>query len=296
MGAEDLPTEGAPIALEPQEAAAPPSPWTMREKREVARFLGVHVAALLGVALTGLDGPTVALCLGLYAVRMFGVTAGYHRYFSHRSFKTSRAFAIFLAFLAESSAQRGVIWWARQHRHHHRFSDRDEDLHSPKRGFWWAHLGWIFAEDRWSTADIVRDLERDPALAWLDRHWLVPPVVVGALCLLLGGPQALFGGFLLSTMLLWHGTYTINSLSHVWGSRRFETEDTSRNNAVLALITLGEGWHNNHHHCMRSCRQGLAWYELDITYAVLKVLSWVGLVCDLRAPPPEVLRAAGRRA
>lgn len=296
MGTEDLPTEGARTAPLPATETPPANPWTGREKREVLRFLGVHVVALVGVAWFGLDGPTLALCAGLYVVRMFGVTAGYHRYFSHRSFKTSRPFAIALAFLAESSAQRGIIWWARQHRHHHRHSDGPEDLHSPRRGFWWSHLGWIFAEDRWSTADTVRDLERDPALRWLDRHWLVPPVVVGALCLLIGGPKALFGGFLLSTLLLWHGTYTINSLAHVWGSRRFETRDTSRNNALLALITLGEGWHNNHHHWMRSCRQGLAWYELDITYAALKVLSWLGLVWDLRAPPPEVMRAAGRRA
>lgn len=292
MGAEDSPANDAGLAG----PAPATSPWTPRARRYLARFLGFHVLAVVGTAVFGMDAPTLALCASLYAVRMFGVTAGYHRYFSHRTYKTSRAFSLVLAFLAETSAQRGVIWWARQHRHHHRFSDQPEDVHSPIKGFWWSHMGWLFDQSVWSTADTVRDLERDPALRWLDRHWLVPPVVLGALCFFIGGPRALFGGFFLSTILLFHGTFTINSLSHVWGGRRFETDDTSRNNAVLALVTLGEGWHNNHHHYMRSCRQGFAWWEVDITYFVLRCLALVGLVRDLREPPAEAMAAAGRRA
>jgi stearoyl-CoA desaturase (Delta-9 desaturase) len=292
MGAEDLPGDGAEVGT----PAATQSPWTPKARRYLARFLGFHVLAVIGTAVFGLDWPTVALCFALYAVRMFGVTAGYHRYFSHRTYKTSRAFSLVLAFLAETSAQRGIIWWARQHRHHHRFSDQAEDVHSPIKGFWWSHMGWLFDQSVWSQADTVRDLERDPALRWLDRHWLVPPVVLGALCFFIGGPRALFGGFFLSTILLFHGTFTINSLSHVWGARRFETDDTSRNNPLLALVTMGEGWHNNHHHYMRSCRQGFAWWELDITYVLLRCLALVRIVWDVREPPDEAMRAAGRRA
>ena len=290
MGAEDLPADGATAG------ARTGSPWTPRARRYLARFLGFHVVAVVGTAVFGLDGPTLALCFGLYVVRMFGVTAGYHRYFAHRTYKTSRAFSLVLAFLAETTAQRGIIWWARQHRHHHRFSDLPEDVHSPIKGFWWSHMGWLFDQSVWSEADTVRDLERDPALRWLDRNWLVPPVLLGALCFFIGGPRALFGGFFLSTILVFHGTFTINSLSHVWGSRRFETDDTSRNNPLLALITMGEGWHNNHHHYMRSCRQGLAWWELDITYMLLRCLALVRIVWDVREPPAETMRAAGRDA
>jgi stearoyl-CoA desaturase (delta-9 desaturase) len=284
---EDLPTPD--VAL-----AAPRKVWTARDKRDLVRFLGIQVAAVAGVLWFGVTPGVLALAAALYVVRMFGVTAGYHRYFSHRTFKTSRWFAFVLAFLAESSAQRGVIWWARQHRHHHRHSDGPADLHSPKDGVLWAHMGWLFNDARWSDANTVSDLERSPELVWLDRHWLLPPVLVGAACFAAGGFPALFGGFLFSTVLTWHATYTINSLAHVWGTRRFETADTSRNNAFLALITLGEGWHNNHHFDMRSCRQGLAWWEIDLTYGALRVLAALGLVWDLRGPSPAATAALGR--
>jgi stearoyl-CoA desaturase (delta-9 desaturase) len=253
------------------------------------RFWGVHLAALVGILCFGWTTQAVLCCILLYIVRMFGVTAGYHRYFSHRSFKTTRVFAFLLALLAQSSGQRGVIWWARNHRHHHRFSDCPEDLHSPKQnGFWHAHIGWIFHNDAYRSQNNVSDLERGWELRFLDRFPMLPAIILGFFCWYFFDWQGLFAGFFLSTVLLFHGTFTINSLAHVWGSRRYETKDTSRNNLFLALLTLGEGWHNNHHHYMRSAQQGFFWWEIDPTYYMLKVLSWMNIVWDLRVAPEHV--------
>ena len=226
----------------------------------------------------------VGLMLAMYAVRMFGVTAGYHRYFSHRTYKLGRGWQFLMAFLAETSGQKGVLWWAASHRMHHRYSDSELDLHSPKqRGFWWAHVGWILSNDHDRyDARLIQDLSKYPELRWLDKHSLVPPAVLGGLLLLAGGLGAFVWGFVVSTVVLFHGTYTINSLAHLWGSRRFATPDDSRNNFFLAVITLGEGWHNNHHKFMYACRQGIRWWELDVTYYGLKMLSWLGVARDLR--------------
>ena len=226
----------------------------------------------------------IELGVALYFLRMFGITAGYHRYFSHRSYKLGRVWQFLMAFLAETSAQKGVLWWAAHHREHHQNSDTADDVHSPIRmGFWWAHMGWIISNQYKSYEPrMVQDFGKFPELRWLDRYYIVPPAILGTLVYLLGGPGAFIWGFVVSTIALFHGTFTINSLAHVWGSRRFDTEDTSRNNFWLALITMGEGWHNNHHKFMYACRQGLRWWELDFTYYGLKILSWLGIARDLR--------------
>jgi stearoyl-CoA desaturase (Delta-9 desaturase) len=250
----------------------------------------VHLACL-GAIWTGVTPGVLMLCVALYIVRMFGVTAGYHRYFSHRSFKTSRVGQFLLAFLAQSSAQRGVLWWAATHRHHHRHSDTEEDVHSPRmRGFAYSHLGWIFNPKHQETeTEAVPDLAKYPELVWLDRHPYLPAAVLAVGCWLLAGWAGLVVGFFWSTVLLYHGTFFINSLAHVHGSQRYVTGDDSRNNWWLALITLGEGWHNNHHAYQRSTRQGFRWYEVDPTFYVLKALSWVGVVWELGAPPADVV-------
>jgi stearoyl-CoA desaturase (Delta-9 desaturase) len=255
-------------------------------------FLLVHVVAL-GVFLIPFKAWYVGLAVGLYYLRMFGVTAGYHRYFAHRAYKTSRIFQFLLAWLAVSSAQKGVLWWAAHHREHHRYSDQPEDVHSPvQRGLWWAHLGWIFAPQNVETnLARVSDLARFPELRWLERWQLVPAVTLAAGLLFWGGLPALLWGFFVSTTLLWHGTFTINSLAHLFGSRRYATPDDSRNNWFLALLTLGEGWHNNHHHYRPAANQGFFWWEFDPTFYILKVLSWVGVIWDVRTPPRRVLEA-----
>lgn len=255
-------------------------------------FLLVHLAGFL-VLFTGVGWSAVAVCLATFWIRMFAVTGGYHRYFSHRSYKTSRGFQLVLAVLGSTALQKGVLWWAAHHRRHHKYSDQEKDLHSPsQRGFWWAHVGWILSpvheETDWKR---IPDLARYPELVWLNRYHLVPPIALAVGLYLAGGLPWLVWGFFVSTILLWHATFTINSLAHVFGRRRFATADTSRNNIWLALLTMGEGWHNNHHHYMNSVRQGFFWWEIDLTYYVLWALSRLGLTWDLAQPPARALAA-----
>jgi len=226
----------------------------------------------------------IAWLAGSYFLRMFGVTAGYHRYFSHRSFKLNRFWQFWLAFLAQTSGQKGALWWAAHHRDHHLHSDRKEDLHSPvHEGFWWSHLGWILS-DEYNNYDPKRiaDFSKFPELRLLDRFHLVPPILYAVAIWYVGGWPALVWGFFVATVVLYHGTFLINSLAHIWGTRRYATPDESRNNFWLAIVTLGEGWHNNHHHYMSSVRQGVRWWEVDITFYILNVLSYFGIARDLR--------------
>ncbi|HVU03658.1 MAG TPA: acyl-CoA desaturase [Polyangiaceae bacterium] len=258
-----------------------------------APFLAFHVLAVAYVLVAGFSLSGLGLAVALYYLRMFGVTGGYHRYFSHRSFKTSRAFQFVLAFLAMTSVQKGVLWWASHHRLHHKNSDLPGDVHSAKLdGFVWSHVGWILSRQYQETeGSRVRDLAKYPELVFLNRFHLVPPIVYGVVLYLLGGTWALGWGLLVSTVLLWHGTFTINSLSHVFGGRRYRTTDESRNNYFLALVTMGEGFHNNHHYYQRSANQGFYWWEFDATYLVLRALALVGIVWDVHRPPRHVLDA-----
>ncbi len=255
-------------------------------------FFVVHALALYGViAMWSWKG--LALAIGLYFFRMFFVTAGYHRYFSHRSFKTSRVFAFILGFFAETTAQKGILWWAGHHRTHHKYSDQAGDVHSALReGFLWSHVGWILSRGYEDTdEDRLKDLTKFPELRLLDRYWYVPPTILGIALFAIGGWWALVWGLFVSTTLLWHGTFTINSLTHMFGRRRYKTTDNSKNSALLAFITLGEGWHNNHHYYQRSVRQGFFWWEFDVTYYVLRALSLFGIVWDLHAPPKHIIEA-----
>jgi stearoyl-CoA desaturase (delta-9 desaturase) len=252
------------------------------EWRTVIPLVAVHLLPL-GAIWTGVTAFDLWLCFGLYVTRMFFVTAGYHRLLAHNSYRTSRWFRFALLFGAVSSGQGGPLWWAGWHRHHHNHADTDADLHAPAHGFWHAHLGWMLSSRHSKTPDhLVGDLARDPALVWLDTYHFVPPLLLAALVWGLFGLSALLIGVFLSTALLYHGTFFINSLTHRIGTQRFDTGDESRNSWVLALITLGEGWHNNHHHRPSACRQGVRWYELDITWLVLKVFGALGLVWGMR--------------
>ncbi len=261
------------------------------EPTAVALMAIVHVLGIAGLFLFPATWPLVALCICSYYLRMFGITAGYHHYFAHRACHTSRWFQFVLAFLGSTATQRGALWWAAHHRDHHRHSDDERDLHSPlRRGFWWSHIGWIVhsssTETRWGN---IKDFTKYPELVWLDNNRLFAPIVYAVALFLAGGAPALFWGYFLSTTLLWHGTFVINSLCHVWGSRRFETTDTSRNNLWLALLTLGEGWHNNHHHYQSSVRQGWLWWEVDGAFYALKGLEKLGIVWKLKDVPERVL-------
>lgn len=270
-----------------------------------APFLLMHLVCLAPIWV-GWSWFAVGLCVALYVVRMFAITGVYHRYFSHRSYKTSRTMQFLLALLGATATQRGPLWWAAHHRHHHRYSDMPEDTHSPiQAGFWYSHVGWIMTRKNFPTEkDRVKDLMRFPELRFLDRFDTVVPIAFAAAIFGLGkgletwapslgvtGWQLLVWGFFISTVALFHGTFTINSLSHVYGSRAFDTTDTSRNNFLLALITLGEGWHNNHHYHQGSVRQGFHWWQIDITYYILWTMSKLGLVWDLNAVPERVYDA-----
>jgi stearoyl-CoA desaturase (Delta-9 desaturase) len=253
-------------------------------------FLLLHLLPLL-VVFTGISTTAIVLFCVTYFGRMFLITAGYHRYFSHRSYRMGRIPQFLMAFGAETSAQKGVLWWAAHHRNHHQFSDTERDVHSPRKGFWWSHVGWILC-DRYKSYDPerIRDFGRFPELVFIDRHDWIAPWALGLACFVIGGWSGLVVGFFASTVLLWHTTFLVNSAAHVFGRRRYDTSDTSRNSLIIALLTGGEGWHNNHHHYQASARQGFFWWEIDTTYYGLKVLSWLGIVKDLRRPPERVRR------
>jgi stearoyl-CoA desaturase (delta-9 desaturase) len=261
-------------------------------------FVGVHVGAVVGVALLGWSWTGLLVALVFYYVRMFAITAGYHRYFSHRSYKMGRVMQFLMALLGGTALQRGALWWAAHHRAHHKYSDQPEDLHSVRQsGFWYAHVGWILAKENDPTDwKRIPDLARYPELVWLNEHSEVVHVGAGVLAYLLGGWFGLVWGFAVSTVLLWHGTFTINSLSHVFGRRRYETTDDSKNNFLLALITMGEGWHNNHHHYQRATNQGFFWWEIDLSYYILRLMAALRLVSDLHTPPEHILQGTTARA
>jgi stearoyl-CoA desaturase (delta-9 desaturase) len=249
-------------------------------------FWSMHVAAVLGVIWCGFSWSGVLSAAAMYYIRMLFLSAAYHRYFSHRAYKTSRVFQFILAVLGQTCTQKDALWWAANHRRHHRHSDGPEDIHSPRvHGFWWSHIGW-FLDGRWEPTDraSVDDFACYPELRWLNRPGiqLVPAYVAAALLFIFGGLHGFVWGALVSTVVLWHGTFTINSISHLYGYRRFATRDDSRNNAWLTFITLGEGWHNNHHHSPSSANFGRRWFEVDFTYQLLSIWQGVGLVWDLR--------------
>jgi len=252
-------------------------------------FILVHLMPL-AIFWTGFTWFDIGICFALYYIRMFFITAGYHRYFAHRSYKLNRVMQFLMAVGGSSAGQKGVFWWASHHRHHHRFSDQLEDVHSPIRGFWWSHLGWILC-DRYHAPrlDLIKDLTKFPELRWINKHWYVSTVLLAVGCWALGGWSTLFVGYFLSTVLLYHGTFLVNSATHVFGRRRFITDDTSRNSMIIALLTCGEGWHNNHHHYQSTANQGFFWWEIDFSYYVLKVMSWLRLASDLRVPSKNVL-------
>ncbi|MGD9584770.1 MAG: acyl-CoA desaturase [Lysobacterales bacterium] len=273
-----------------------------------APFVAMHVA-LLGVIWVGVSPIALGVAVALYALRMFAITAFYHRYFAHRTFKTSRVVQFLFALIGVASAQRGPLWWAAHHREHHRHADTQGDPHSPSvSGLLWSHVGWFLTRRHFRTdLSRVRDLSRFPELRWLDRFDALVPMLLAVALYALGawlqraqpqwetsGAQMLVWGFFVSTIALFHATVTINSLAHRFGTRRFTTKDDSRNNLWLALLTFGEGWHNNHHFFPGASRQGFRWWELDLTWYGLKLMALLGLVSGLKPVPAWVLAKAER--
>lgn len=271
----------------------------------VIPFVFMHLACF-SLFWVGFSTFALIFAITLYCVRMFAITGFYHRYFAHKAFQTSRAGQFLFAVLGATAVQRGPLWWAAHHRNHHAHSDKESDAHSPvQHGFLWSHIGWFLSTANFSTHfDRVKELAKFPELRFLDRFDIIIPIVFAISIFCLGeilainaphlktdGWQLLVWGFVISTVALYHATFSVNSLAHVWGKRRYITRDHSRNNFVIALFTLGEGWHNNHHHYPGAVKQGFYWWEIDFTYYGLRLLAALGLIWNLRTVPAEVREA-----
>lgn len=279
-----------------------PSNWQEIDWLRVVPFVLIHLACL-AVIWVGFSWFALIFAILMYGIRMFAVTGFYHRYFSHKAFHTSRFFQFIIALFGASAVQRGPLWWASHHRHHHINSDDFSDAHSPvQHGFLWSHIGWFLSSKHFATqTERVKELAKFAELRWLDRFDILVPSLLAIKIYILGalleayypslqtnGLQLLVWGFSISTVALYHATFTVNSLAHVWGKRRYATSDQSRNNVWIAILTLGEGWHNNHHHFPGAARQGFYWWEIDLTYYGLKVLAALGLIWDLRTIPLDI--------
>ena len=279
-------------------------------KQEIA-FTIVHLIPLLAIW-TGATLFDWIVCVALYFIRMFWITGGYHRYFAHKSYKTSRWFQFVIAFMAQTSAQKGALWWAAHHRHHHRHSDQPEDPHSMKLyGFWYSHVGWIIGPDYKKTDfKTIGDYAKYPELVWLNKYYLVPPTALAIVVALAGawvnggspllmfthhGMSTLIIGFFLSTVFTYHGTFSINSIMHKFGNQRYDSGDESKNSLWLALLTLGEGWHNNHHYYEAASRAGFFWWEIDITYYILRTFKFFGLIWDMKEVPKHILHSKNKQ-
>ena len=262
----------------------------------VIPFILLHLSCFF-IFIVGFSWIAFTACITLFAIRMFAITGFYHRYFSHKTFRTSRFVQLLFAMIGATAVQRGPLWWAAHHRGHHMHSDTPEDKHSPQEhGFFWSHMGWFLTKSNFVTnTKFVRELIRFPELRIIDRFDLLMPLALSITLFFVGyylnqyepqlntnGFQLLIWGFSVSTVMLYHATFLVNSVAHQWGKKRYETKDTSRNNFIIAILTFGEGWHNNHHHYPGSARQGFYWWEIDLTYYVLKFLAMIGIIWDMR--------------
>jgi len=270
-------------------------------------FIGMHIG-VISLCFVDFSWTAVLFGIGFYCIRMLAITGFYHRYFAHRAFKTSRWFQFVGACVGNASIQRGPLWWAAHHRDHHLHSDTDKDVHSPTlSGFWFSHMGWFMTKEHYDLKeDRIRDFSKYPELMFITKYDTIVPALFFALCFAIGwswqflvpaaeGVWALTAGqmiaytFFASTVVLYHATFCVNSLLHVWGTRPYKTADTSRNNALISIIVFGEGWHNNHHHFQSAARNGFRWWEFDPTFWALKVLSWIGIVWDLKEVPAHIV-------
>ncbi|MCE0724834.1 MULTISPECIES: acyl-CoA desaturase [Legionella] len=268
-------------------------------------FILVHLCCF-AVFWVGWSFTAVFTAIFLFYLRMFAITGFYHRYFSHKTFKMNRFWQFIFAVLGNSAAQRGPLWWAGHHRLHHRYTEEQQDPHSPiQHGFLWSHVGWIFYSDNFKTDyKSVRDFAKYPELLWLNRYDNIVPICLILILFAVGtlleayypdlhtsGMQLVIWGFFISTVALFHATFSINSVSHLWGTQTFQTEDKSRNNFLLALLTMGEGWHNNHHYYPRSTSQGFRWWQIDITYYLLCGLEKIKVIYEINKVPLELKKS-----
>ncbi len=259
-------------------------------------YVVLHAATIGGLWLVPFTTEAAVVFAVSYCVRMFGLSAGYHRYFGHRSFKTTRTFQLILAILAMTTVQRGVLWWASWHRHHHRFADQEGDTHSPiANSFFWSYCGWLMSSRHMKTeSKSVKDFSKYPELWWLDRHYYLPPALLAGVMFAVGGVSWLYWGFFASTALLFHAMGIGNTCGHWWGPRPYDTADNSHDNVIYLILTLGE-YHNSHHHCMTAANQGLVWWKPDLIYWGILALAKLGIVWDVCQPRSSDLTPRQRR-
>ena len=254
-------------------------------------------ASVVVVPVVSFRWSYVGLWAASHFIRAIGLTLAFHRYFAHRAFQMNRGARFIWTLVGTAAMQKGPLWWAGHHVNHHRYSDRDGDPHSPAiNGFYYAHIGWFLNDARHDRLEasnpVIRDFSRAHEIAWLERYYFVPPLVFAIVCLAAGGLPGLVWGFCLPTVTLAHATFAINTINHMFGSRRFQTRDESRNNPITAFFAAGEGWHNNHHRYQRAARNGFYWWEFDPTWYVIRAMSAVGLVWDVQRVPARVYAEA----
>ena len=263
---------------------------------QIAVFWLVQASAVLMFAVP-FRWAFVALWAASHFSRALGLTLIFHRYLAHRAFQMNRVARFVWAFIGTAAMQKGPLWWAGHHVNHHRYADRDGDPHSPSvSGFYYAHIGWFLNDTRHDqlppSNPVIRDFSKDFEIAWLERFFVVPPLLLAIAMFLAGGLPWLVWGFCVPTVTLAHSTFAINTINHMFGSRRFETLDASRNNLLTAFFAVGEGWHNNHHRYQRAARNGFYWWEFDPTWYVIRAMAAVGLVWGIQSVPTRIYEEA----
>ena len=263
---------------------------------QITVFWAIQAGALLVFAVP-FRWAYIALWAASHFIRAIGLTLAFHRYFAHRSFQMNRIARFVWAFIGTAAMQKGPLWWAGHHINHHRYADRDGDPHSPAiSGFYYAHIGWFLHDSKYDRLEsgnpVVRDFSKEPEIAWLERFYWAPPLSLAVALFLVGGVPLVLWGFALPTMTLAHATFAINTVNHLWGARRFDTRDDSRNNPVTAFFAAGEGWHNNHHRYQRAARNGFYWWEFDVTWYVIRTMAAVGLAWNVQPVPARIYAEA----
>ena len=258
-------------------------------------------ASAAAVLFVPFEWSLVGLWAASHFIRAIGLTLAFHRYYAHRAFQMNRVARFVWTFIGTAAMQKGPLWWAGHHVNHHRFADREGDPHSPLvSGLYYAHVGWFLNDARHERLEasnpVVRDFSRAPEIVFLDRFFFLPPLMLAVTMYLVGGFPWLVWGFCLPTVTLAHATFAINTVNHMFGSRRFDTIDESRNNVVTAIFAAGEGWHNNHHRYQRAARNGFYWWEVDPTWYMIRLMVAVGLAWDAHPVPERIYHEARVRA
>lgn len=264
------------------------------EKLNWTTITGVTIFHILAIAalFTFSWANLVAALIMWWIAGSLGIGVGYHRLLTHRGFKVPKWVEYVLSVMGTFALQSGPLSWVTTHRIHHAFTETDKDPHSPKNGTYWSHIGWIFrgTAQNQSQATMQRycpDFANDRFHQILNKHYWVPTAIVGGILFAIGGVPMMLWGIFLRTVFGWHSTWLVNSATHLWGTRRFDIRDDSRNNGLIAALTFGEGWHNNHHAYPRSAKHGLAWYEFDVNWAQIRILQKLGLASNVYAYSEE---------